>query len=368
MIGRFDAAQKELEHAYALYGRVLGSVNPLSGEVLHLLARVYLEQGAWPEAGLAMDRALALLPPVDQIDIERCQAVYGATKPGPASDSCTAGLATHERAARVVRVETSEHEPEFLEFGELVLADNRLYRGFHRDGIRSGYGVEMDAGRQNFWRGTYRNGSINGRAVWQRLTDGKTNSYYAGTWKDGRHHGYGTLLYENGDRYAGDFRRGFPYGLGEFQWLATGSYYVGGFAREKFNGKGTLVVPGLLRYWGGWKDGERDGMGSETFFGGLLEYRGIYAAGQPSGEGRLIVNEREIFSGEFHPKTGTGFGLLRVGQTETFIGQLMDGVPHGFGVQKAGLAVTTGIWRDGQRERGWNDQDFEGFEVRVHEE
>ncbi len=360
-LGRFDAAGEELRYAYRTYATALGSVNPLSGEVLHLLAQVYREQGALREARLAMDRALMLLPPIDRGDIERCRAVYGTSEPVWAADSCAAGLATHEMAEGVVHLKRPEHKSKHIEFGELEIPDGRMFRGFHRNGRRSGQGLEIDADGQQFWSGTYRGGSLNGRAIWLHVTDGKTASYYAGCWKDGRRHGYGTVLYENGNRYVGEFRNGFPNGSGEFRWQGAGSHYIGEVADSDLNGTGTLVIPGLLEYTGSWKAGSRHGAGTERFVDGLLEYRGAYVEGKPSGMGRLLINQREVFAGEFHPEKGPGFGVIRVGEGATFVGQLMDGVPHGFGIRKEGDSVFTGIWNSNHLERSWKDEDFEAF-------
>jgi len=95
----------------------------------------------------------------------------------------------------------------------------------------------------------------------------------------------------------------------------------------------------------------------------LLHYRGQYVSGEPDGVGRLVIDQREIFSGEFHPKNGFGFGFLKTGEGEAFIGELNDGVPDGLGIRKDGFVFTTGVWKKGHRTRSWNEQDFEKFKV-----
>ena len=326
----FEKAEAELKNAYEFYAAALGFANPLSGEVLHLLAQAHFEQGEWPMAGLAMKRALTLLPPIDARDSERCREVFGARQSQLPPEACEKHVATLEMASGVDHRRKPEFNPEDLQYGELQLSGGRLYRGFHKNGKRSGYGLELGADRDQFWRGTYRGGSINGRAVWLNIRDGQTISFYAGGWKGGRRHGYGTVRFDNGNVYSGKFRDGYMDGSGVFRWPLTGSRYIGEIKRSKFQGTGTLIVPRFLTYSGGWKNGVRDGEGFESFAGGLIEYRGSYGDGKPAGQGHVLVNQREVYSGEFNPKEGSGFGIVDFEDGTTFVGQLVDGIPHGF--------------------------------------
>ena len=61
---------------------------------------------------------------------------------------------------------------------------------------------------------------------------------YAGQFKDGRFHGYGTLAHYNGGKY------------------------VGGWKKGQYNGQGTLVLPSGGKYVGGWKDSLPFGKGA----------------------------------------------------------------------------------------------------------
>ena len=61
---------------------------------------------------------------------------------------------------------------------------------------------------------------------------------YAGQFKDGRFHGYGTLAHNNGGKY------------------------VGGWKKGQYNGQGTLIFPSGGKYVGGWKDSLPFGKGA----------------------------------------------------------------------------------------------------------
>ena len=52
---------------------------------------------------------------------------------------------------------------------------------------------------------------------------------YIGEWRQGLQNGNGTALYNNGNRYIGQFQDGFKHGIGKFQVNTIGDVYEGEF-------------------------------------------------------------------------------------------------------------------------------------------
>ena len=67
-------------------------------------------------------------------------------------------------------------------------------------------------------------------------------------------HGLGTLRYESGDEYRGDFVDGKQHGQG-MHVRATGEIYEGGFQLGQRHGQGTLTLPGVTPRSSTWVDG-----------------------------------------------------------------------------------------------------------------
>lgn len=50
------------------------------------------------------------------------------------------------------------------------------------------------------------------------------NTHYDGMWKNGRYHGFGTLVLESGDKYSGEFQNGCYHGDGSLTYAQGGNY------------------------------------------------------------------------------------------------------------------------------------------------
>lgn len=62
-----------------------------------------------------------------------------------------------------------------------------------------------------------------------RFTSSLNFSTYEGEWKDGKKHGFGTIVYKDGARYEGNFQNGYKHG------------------------KGVIIYPTLNQYEGMWE-------------------------------------------------------------------------------------------------------------------
>lgn len=105
-----------------------------------------------------------------------------------------------------------------------------------------------------------------------------SDTLYTGTLDFGVPHGYGTMVWPNGDRYEGDWQHGVFQGKGTFIW-ADSSSYTGDFVNGIREGEGTYLWPGGDRYTGEWSNGEITGYGTYTWADGTRQ-TGLWEKGQ----------------------------------------------------------------------------------------
>jgi hypothetical protein len=143
--------------------------------------------------------------------------------------------------------------------------------------------------------------------------------------------GRGTMLYENGTKYSGDFRKGMPNGKGEVamangssyrgdfvmgvregvgvQRRGTGEVYTGSFKKNKQSGNGTMTYPNGNKYTGNWENDQPNGQGKYTFASGEL-YDGAFLNGLPHGIGVMVYKNGEKYVGEWANNKRHGRGKL----------------------------------------------------------
>lgn len=80
-------------------------------------------------------------------------------------------------------------------------------------------------------------------------------------------HGQGTMTYENGDVYTGNFTEGVHEGQGKMTY-ADGCIYEGNFRRNRPHGQGTMTYKNGDVYEGTWYDGQKKGQVEMTYANG----------------------------------------------------------------------------------------------------
>ena len=109
---------------------------------------------------------------------------------------------------------------------------------------------------------------INGRGTFI-FEDGQK---YIGDFKNGVSHGQGTHIFEDGEKYEGDFKYDKFNGQGKATYLDSGGLYVGEWKNNKRHGKGKYNFTGGKNagdfYEGDWKNDEFHGEGIYTFADG----------------------------------------------------------------------------------------------------
>ena len=110
---------------------------------------------------------------------------------------------------------------------------------------------------------------------------------YVGEFSDGMRNGNGTYTYANGNKYKGLWREDKKNGKGEFIFR-NGNKYVGDFVAGKWTGNGTLTNYFGDEYIGEFKNGQRHGTGTVSSADGFT-YKGAFANDAiVPGKGRII--------------------------------------------------------------------------------
>ena len=105
----------------------------------------------------------------------------------------------------------------------------------------------------------------------------------------GNKHGIGTYLYEDGDKYEGEFKDGLRNGHGIY-YFANGDKYVGQFFEDEFNGQGTMYFANGSKYSGQFKDGKQHGEGT-LYFTNDNKYVGGFKNGKRHGKGVFFYRD-----------------------------------------------------------------------------
>lgn len=99
------------------------------------------------------------------------------------------------------------------------------------------------------------------------------------------HEEVGTFVFENGDKYKGQWRKGLPEGYGVYQF-ANGDIYKGSWEAGAMEGRGTYTYANGDKYIGEWEAGKMNGRGHFYWDlpGDLMtnaKYEGFFKDGQP---------------------------------------------------------------------------------------
>jgi hypothetical protein len=92
---------------------------------------------------------------------------------------------------------------------------------------------------------------------------------YSGQCLSGKPDGVGEIVFNNGDRFSGEFKNGRIDGTGTWTSGSSGNTYKGNWRNGKRNGAGTYVWShGAQHYVGEWADDKRQGQGTFTWANG----------------------------------------------------------------------------------------------------
>jgi hypothetical protein len=144
----------------------------------------------------------------------------------------------------------------------------------------------------------------NGRGIFQFDTGNK----YAGDFRKGYPHGKGAVYFINGNRYNGDWVMGVREGTGIF-YFSAGNVYTGTFRKNRFNGQGTMTFTSGNKYTGNWENDQPNGSGVFYFAGGD-RYEGAFRNGNFEGFGIMLYKNRERYEGSWANNVRHGKGKM----------------------------------------------------------
>jgi hypothetical protein len=87
-----------------------------------------------------------------------------------------------------------------------------------------------------------------------------TNGAYTGQWQDGKRHGKGVMVWDDGDIYDGDFMFDKRHGRGKYTYT-SGNVYEGMWAEDKKDGEGKFLWTSGSSYTGCYRHDQKNGKG-----------------------------------------------------------------------------------------------------------
>lgn len=117
------------------------------------------------------------------------------------------------------------------------------------------------------------NPSNNINTKYLKIKIGNNSVYYTGEIIDGKAHGLGKGVYDNGMVYEGSWNNNKKEGNGILKW-PDGSVYEGHFMNNMRSGKGTHVWRNQEKYIGEWLNDNRHGEGTLFDKKGKIKYKG----------------------------------------------------------------------------------------------
>jgi hypothetical protein len=158
--------------------------------------------------------------------------------------------------------------------GEEVLRPAYKFTGIFQKDKKSGYGrLEING---EYFEGSFKDDKLNGLGFSGRLGGDKT---FDGTFLNGVKSGQGTLFFDDGRKYIGQFNEDLMNGTGTILW-PDGDSYTGNFINDQQTGQGILISKSTgEKYVGSFLNGLFHGKGERFNRAGTLLESGIWTNG-----------------------------------------------------------------------------------------
>ncbi|KAL3663376.1 hypothetical protein V7S43_011781 [Phytophthora oleae] len=154
---------------------------------------------------------------------------------------------------------------------------------------------------------------------------------YTGDWKDGQKHGYGALLYANGNKYEGEWEENKRQGRGVY-WVEEKKklrkQYAGEWYNDHRHGRGTFFHEDGGKYEGLWLNNKRHGHGRMVYGEDQSVYDGEWVCNERSGRGTLVLANGDRYEGHWlnDKKEGPGRYFYKATR-KMYEGEWVDGAP-----------------------------------------
>ena len=120
---------------------------------------------------------------------------------------------------------------------------------------------------------------------------------YIGQVLNGVPEGKGTMYWNEGSRYEGDWKNNKKEGKGILYW-SSGNRYEGEFKNGAYDGKGIMYYTDGDRYEGEWKKDNKEGKGIYYFNNGD-RYEGDFKNGERNGKGIMYYSNGDREMGDY---------------------------------------------------------------------
>ena len=174
----------------------------------------------------------------------------------------------------------------------------------------------------------------NGKFTW---ADGST---YEGDFRDGDITGHGTINFKDQSRYTGDVCKGFLHGQGHLYVFETSLIYSGSWKRGKRHGKGWIIYSPGNWYEGEWVEDMEHGCGVRQYEENS-RYQGMWYEGKHHGKGTMVWCNKDVYIGQWVHGVMEGYGMyvwnsffndtLTFHANITYNGWWKEGMRHGVG-------------------------------------
>jgi hypothetical protein len=162
----------------------------------------------------------------------------------------------------------------------------------------------------------------------------------------GQLHGYGRMVWTNGDEYEGQFSNGLFQGKGKL--ISKGyTIYEGEFDQGYMSGQGTLEFENGDKYIGQFSRGAFNGKG-KLMSADKSVYIGNFLNNEITGKGRWIFSDKGVYRGELKSGIFHGKGKLKRPDGSSYSGEFVEGEMHGLGVYRVNKNVYSGEFVKGQ--------------------
>lgn len=159
--------------------------------------------------------------------------------------------------------------------------------------------------------------------------------------------GKGTLEYESGAKYIGEFKNGKIEGEGMF-YFSNGNLYIGNWRDYRPQGKGRMTYGNGDIYFGNFEQSKIQGIGTMEFANGNI-YDGEWSDGKPHGKGTFRKANGDLYDGDLRNGQLEGYGKMTYIDGRKYEGYWKKDKQHGEGTltEKSG-ETTTDMWIEGK--------------------
>ena len=217
-------------------------------------------------------------------------------------------------------------------------------------GNKQGFGIQKMRDGSKF-RGIFNDDKANGWGIYEH----KDGDIYKGEYENDRTNGYGEYTHGNGAIYYGYWTNDMQFGIGYEVWTDS-SKYTGEYNKGKKEGIGTYVWQDQTMYRGEWKSNNMQGYGIYNYIDGR-EYSGEWKNNQMHGYGEFIWPEGKKYVGFYKNDKKDGFGIYYWPNNRFFIGFWKEAKQNGVGKYIKGDIIKYGIWKEGKREKWFDNED-----------